>query len=122
MREIKFRAYRKKTTKTRPEKWIYSDRIGLALFWRFIQDEGDNLLVQEYTGLKSKNGKEIYEGDIAKFYSFMENKVKVSDVIFIKGCFEFRNSELVNEVLEEEIGIEIIGNIYENPELITNVQ
>ena len=115
MQEIKFRA------------WDKEKKQMLFVTFEFLMAEKSyfrdalrykKYILMQYTGLKDKNGKEIYEGDICKFHSFMENKTKIADVIYIDGCFELSNSELVKEVLEEYVGLEIIGNIYENKELL----
>lgn len=121
MREIKFRAWdiEQKVMRDNPDPQIIQAVI-------FGNDYNGRVKLMQYTGLKDKNGKEIYEGDICKFYSYMEEKSKISDVVFIEGGFELRSSELVREVLEytkedkepKSFNLEVIGNIYENPELL----
>lgn len=67
--------------------------------------------VMQYTGLKDKNGKEIYEGDILQFPSkFTPPEV----VTFEHGMFYLKNDTLFHYADGEEV----IGNIYENPELL----
>lgn len=66
----------------------------------------------QYTGLKDKNGKEIYEGDIVQTPDQLEG---ITAVKFIDGAFmPFDHSS--PEINAEEC--EVIGNIYENPELL----
>lgn len=78
---------------------------------------GDKLPIEstplmQFTGLLDKNGKEIYEGDLT---SCLGNKPK--EVIFHKGCFCHKVGEKDYHIFGEK-DWEIIGNIYENPELI----
>lgn len=85
-----------------------------------------NFQVMQYTGLKDKNGKEIYEGDIILFAKNIKNIVIFKNGMF---CYDsFRGTEIENLVplsnyhfeYTENIAkkIEVIGNIYENPELL----
>ena len=108
MREIKFRAWN-------DNKKEMFDPVG--------EIDLNNERVMQYTGLKDKNGKEIYEGDIIEWtgeplLKDVPNKNKY--IIKWEIFHDIEKYEITGSGFKTENPdrIEIIGNIYENPELI----
>jgi hypothetical protein len=82
-----------------------------------IDGTGERFVLMQYTGLKDKNGKEVYEGDIVMILD------KKASVYYENGGFRtdalFKSSFIY--LSENNVKIEIIGNMYENPNLLTNI-
>lgn len=73
--------------------------------------------VGQYTGLKDRNGKEIYEGDIV----YIQRWNREYEVIFEGGMFKVKgNTKFSLATTKGEISCEVIGNVYDNPELVAN--
>ena len=118
-REIKFRVRDRDTRKfigyetlmpdITNDAWAWAKSYG-GTDWERGVYESDYHLREQYTGLKDKNGKEIYESDICN---------DGSQVVFLGGRFLLIYT---NGTHEDLIGDEdeIISNIYENPELVNN--
>ena len=128
MREIKFRAWLKEDKKMENVKTMdFTDKtirclkknefINAYLLRRVSFDDVELL---QYTGLKDKNGKEIYEGDILFFRDEnMKYVVVWQDAAFIIKSIEIRKySEKMYWIDDVEICCEIVGNIYENKNLL----
>jgi len=128
MREIKFRVWDKHTN-----SYIHKDKETHYLPTVNVDEKTSKLSliardelydIQLFTGLKDKNGKEIYEGDILNSLYKFDGCEGVYEVFFVDGRFRPKRHgehqqkfvEITNRDLEH---CEIIGNIYENPEFLT---
>ena len=139
MRDIKFRAWVKESWSSQLQKWI-KEKLFYCVFLMKghirIPDSSlssanfDECEIMQCTGLKDKNGKEIYENNVLRMYiksTVNGNNITVIDTVkitfesgafwykgkFYTGCdWNFYNAE----------DIEVIGNIYENPELLKGVK
>jgi uncharacterized phage protein (TIGR01671 family) len=86
--------------------------------------------LMQYTGLLDCNGKEIWEGDIVRWkiwspsakdeYDITEKYILAS-VEYVRGCFYARERMQIIGTIEPHRKIEVIGNVYENPELISKL-
>ena len=113
MREIKFRTWDKLNKEminfesiNFQERRVYKDTVSYRKF--------NDIELMQYTGLKDMKGKEIYEGDIL-FETFREEYFKV---VFENGSFRAEVDEYSLDLEDYAHICEVVGNIYENPELM----
>lgn len=119
MREIKFRAWFEKFKEMYTVKMVDLQRE-IAYFDKYNYRSFYDINLMEYTGLKDKNEKEIYEGDIVKLRANHGiGVVKYSDEwgAFIVEYIKLRPLAVLGMNYYKE-DIEVLGNIYENPELL----
>jgi len=116
MREIKFRAWDKEQKKMSFFVGIFHD---LSIF--NTNNNPKNFELMQFTGLKDKNGKEIYEGDIVEFIGHKNRVVSwTPDDHHYAGWYAIGGIRSLPIYSGKEPNtIEVIGNIYENPELIS---
>jgi len=112
-REIKFRNWNGK-------KMVIWKEIPNPTFTNFKQLPDRDCVIMQFTGLKDKNGKEIFEGDIVTtdfiLCTYRDGKTIVE---FKDGRFGFKyKGDFIETGYANKS--EVIGNIYENPELIIN--
>lgn len=111
-REIKFRAWCKKNK-------VWQKRFNVTQDGNFSIGNGANysekIILMQYTGLHDKNGVEIYDGDIV-FRSHYQYEVQ-----FIDGAFMVltKNYGFKNIGKYTKNSFEVIGNIYQNKNLLT---
>ena len=124
MREIKFRAWDKEKKEMCAFVFplmlsgsdIYESSEGSAPFNHYSRTNDFELM--QCTGLKDRYGNEIYEGDIVKV---SENGGKVSVIFWRDGSFVMNDTGTLAKASVSVLGyiVVVIGNIYENPELLT---
>lgn len=117
MREIKFRAWLTLEKEMLYDFTTFTDHYTDDFNNTIKYHQENDLVLMQYTGLKDKNGVEIFEGDIVKEVIGGE----IAYVVYKKGSCSFTleyKANVIGDGLHYDSHIEIIGNIYENKELI----
>lgn len=135
-REIKFRAWDKRKNIMRDVECVGSVFSRSEVYDTSNGREwvmNDHIELMQYTGLKDKNGKEIYEGDIVRA-KYNTGKELIQDVVFNEsrfalhmgsnGCQSWNPMPTTATHLKDRlycVEVEVIGNIYENQDLLQEV-
>lgn len=132
---IKFRVWSKTLGKYRQLDEASNDQ-GLGMLFEVKNGIGSNVtsiccsvgdVVEQFTGLKDRNGKDIYEGDILAWHSNIYRKQDWVGLVQYRGAGfvvqddpkEFSTSTWLEAACSKGANIlEIVGNIHENPELL----
>jgi uncharacterized phage protein (TIGR01671 family) len=141
MRQIKFRGWdinNKKIFKVGEIKWDTNENLinaGDSWYSNGYYAPGENwgTTLMQYTGYKDKNEKEIYEGDIVRYTSYYNGKTNIDlvqwkEIEDMEGYYHKNYCEwivgydtlidIVKNIHTDTIQIEVIGNLYENFELL----
>jgi len=115
-REIKFRAWYKPEGKMHQVKALYLASQVPYVEWQPFQGRpvDENIELMEFTGVKDRRGKEIYEGDILGLDDPDDTSKAI--VVFHNGAFRQQLVRL--PIFGDDWDWFVIGNIYENPELV----
>ena len=123
-RELKFRAFDDGKMLTMP----LDTNFGISRFFGILRDDA---IVMQFTGIQDKNGKDVYEGDVIRDcitnaflnVKFGHNKNNAYQGWYCKYIgIDVRDTSLNGDYdSNQNDNIEIIGNIYENPELISEL-
>ncbi len=117
MREIKFRAWDKEKQCMIIGHWSWYLSFDGRIWKSNVSEEEKGYILMQFTGLKDKNGKEIYENDIVKEINISDGK-HIREIVFEQGCFWTKGQDKRVSEAFVPLSLEVIGNVYENPELL----
>ena len=126
MREIKFRAWDLKTkTMHTVENINFCGRETVTVQYNPVKKIClDSVLLMQYTGAKDKNGVEIYEGDIIRHQTGKygtDFEIKWSPILCGFTAMQIESGHPSPQLNQGTMCyFEVVGNIYENPELVSN--
>ena len=145
--EIKFRAFDKARKEMfflpvidgENKNWLQIDKTGINVGTKNGLLSGNEFELMQFTGFKDFDEKEIYEGDILEYVSYMRDENKRKEIVgFDEKCggwYVHKQADTLSDVLFKQHSeewqlkqnykpsikhkVRVIGNIYENPELLT---
>ena len=135
MRPIKFRCWDPNCRKIPPGKMFYEEDTPLPLMFDLLKKD-ESLVLMQFTGLLDKNGKEIYEGDVLRYnYIVGDDEEDAFRNVLVKFgehdvegfhrnigfCLEDLRADFnlqIEDSWPASVYIEVIGNIYENKNLL----
>lgn len=131
MKTIKFRGYNKKNSQwlygfylqNRGEHFVCPDEFATGKSWEDY--EVDTTSVGQFTGLLDDRERPIYEGDIVEATSMRwqdYGRKMLAQIVYDEefACFNFKAPDRQRHINTSimDVGLEIVGNIYDNPEVL----
>ena len=113
MKEEKFRAWNIKTKTMVDLKKITPLILNIDVNGLFLPFS-DDLMLMQFTGLLDKDKRDIYEGDIIEIKSQLSERISRDEIIWWRDGFKTK----VGGQIPKETRIKVIGNIWENSELL----
>lgn len=123
MANLKCRAWDKKLQMMLDVSLIdFKKRVSVGEHWKFGETNFmsfDEIELMQFIGLKDMNGQEIFEGDVVHAYSEGASLIGVIEYFDNAYCIKSKNG-IYNSLWTNAEYFEVIGNIYENKELLKN--